>query len=114
MLLFAAYSDDANPQFQRLHAQFSNPMTEVYLLFYQSALQAFVHFNKFLKREDPLIPILYDQIVAFLRKLASRFILVSVIKEAEGDFSILTYKDRESQHAGEISMHVHKCHGLPQ
>ena len=65
--------------------QFSNPMTEVCLLFYQSALQAFVHF-KFLQREDPLIPILYDQIVAFLSKLARGFILVSDMKEAKGDF----------------------------
>ena len=31
--------DDSSPRFQWLHAVFSTPVTEIYLLFYQSALQ---------------------------------------------------------------------------
>ena len=36
----------------------------------------------FLQREEPLIPLLYDQMVSFLTKLAGRFMPVSTIKEA--------------------------------
>ena len=53
--------DECNVRFQRLHNLFVLPMTEVYLLFYQSALQTFFKFNKFLQREDPLIPIICQQ-----------------------------------------------------
>ena len=38
--------------FDRLVKAYSDPMTEVYLLFYQATLQLFVNFNKFLQRED--------------------------------------------------------------
>ena len=34
--------DDDAPRFQRLHALFLKPMTEVHLLFYQSVLQIFI------------------------------------------------------------------------
>ena len=37
--------DNTAPRFQRLHDLFSMPMTEIHLLFYQSALQVFIHFN---------------------------------------------------------------------
>ena len=45
-------------------------LTESHLLFFQSVLQLFIHFNMFRQREDPLIPVLYDQMVSFLTKLA--------------------------------------------
>ena len=40
-------------RFAHLQSVFSAPITELYLLFYQSALQVFLHFNIFLQREDP-------------------------------------------------------------
>ena len=40
---------------KRLEQSFKNPMTEVYLYFFQSALVTFTNFNQFLQREDPLI-----------------------------------------------------------
>ena len=90
--------DDSSPRFQRLRAVFSTPMTEVYLLFYQSALQTFVHFNMFLQREDPLLPVLRQQMDSFLGKLASKFLPPSTIKAANRDFSTLKYMVRENQH----------------
>ena len=41
-------------RFQWLHEALSNPMLEVYLFFYQSALPCFAAFNLFLQRERPL------------------------------------------------------------
>ena len=45
----------------------------------------------FLQREDPFIPVLYDQMVSFLTKLAGKFLPVAAIKEAEGKFHALKY-----------------------
>ena len=52
---FIIVGETAN-RFAWLQNVFSIPITELYLLFYQSALQVFLHFNMFLQREDPLIP----------------------------------------------------------
>ena len=41
--------------------------TEVYLFFYEAVLQTFIHFNKFLQREDPLIPVISEQMDSFLK-----------------------------------------------
>ena len=100
------YPDESAPRFQRLSAAFETPTTEVYLLFYQSALQSLVHFNKFLQREDPLIPIVCEQMESFLTKLASKFLPVSSIKAAKGDFRALKYTEREQQQSG-IAFNCH-------
>ena len=68
-------------------------MTEIHLFFYQSILQLFINFNMFLQREEPLIPLLYDQMVSFLTKLAGRFMPISTIKEANGNFYHLKYTE---------------------
>ena len=47
---------------ERLEAFFADPMTEVFLFFYQYALRSYVNFNKYLHREEPLISKLHDQI----------------------------------------------------
>ena len=67
----------------RLMRVYSSLMTEVYLLFLQSALQEFVSFNKFLQREDSVLPVLLQQIESFMNKLFGRFLTVSVIRNAE-------------------------------
>jgi hypothetical protein len=69
--------DGNEPRFRRLHSIFEDPMTEVYLLFYQSALQPFIHFNMFLQREDPIIPVVHEQTTLVLQKLASKFLTVA-------------------------------------
>ena len=47
-------------RFVRLHNMFDNPMTEVYMLFYQSVLPLFTCFNLLLQRDDPCI---HDQCI---------------------------------------------------
>ena len=75
-------------------------MTEIYLFFYEAVLQTFVNFNKFLQREDPLIPVISDQIESFLTKLASKFVPVSAIKAASEDFTRLKYSEVSDQLPG--------------
>ena len=77
-------------------------MTEIYLFFYEAVLQAFVNFNKFLQREDPLIPVISEQIHTFLTKLASKFVPVSSIKAAGKDFTRLKYSDINDQLPGMV------------
>ncbi|XP_041470149.1 uncharacterized protein LOC121419757 [Lytechinus variegatus] len=89
--------DDRAPRFRRLHLLFAEPMTEVYLLFYQSALQTFMHMKLFLQREYPVIPLVYAQMQSFLQKLASRFVRVQTIREANRDFINLTFRDLNVQ-----------------
>ena len=69
-----------NKRFQRLHEALSNPMLEVYLLFYQSTLSCFTAFKLFLQREQLLIYLLHESEQRFMKKLASRFISASVIQ----------------------------------
>jgi len=45
----------------------------------------------FLQREDPLLPVLCQQMDSFLSKLASKFLPPSTIK-ANRDFSTLNYR----------------------
>ena len=54
----------------------------------------------FLQREDPLIPVLYDQMVYFLTKLAGKFLPVAAIRAAEGDFYTTQYRECEDQLQG--------------
>lgn len=87
------YAGATAPRFDRLQLAFTNPMTEIYLLFYQAVLQTFVNFNKFLQMEDPLIPVISEQIESFLTKLASKFLPVSAIKVVTEDFTRLKYNE---------------------
>ena len=77
-------NDINESRFRRLHALFHDPMTEVYLLFYQSSLQAFIQFNIFLQREDPIV---YEQ--TFLQKLASEFLTVAALLRKQMEASVL-------------------------
>ena len=60
------------------------------LLFYQSVLQIFISLNKFLQREEAIIPVVYDQIHAFMKKLFSKYVVVSEIRSS-GDLSKINY-----------------------
>ncbi|XP_069080247.1 uncharacterized protein [Pleurodeles waltl] len=64
---------------KRLVCCFKNPMTEIYCLFLQSSLPAFVNFNLLLQREDPVIHLLYDAIVDLLALLLSRAYVSQVV-----------------------------------
>ena len=58
-----------------------SPLTEVYLMFFQHALQAFKEFNLLLQTQDSLIGILAEEIKKFLNKLASKFLSPKTITE---------------------------------
>ena len=79
-------------------------MTEVCLLFYQTALQTVVHFNMFLQLEDPVIPVIYEQTNSFLQRLANKFLTVQTIKAANGDYTTLQFKEPAVQHEGNIEV----------
>jgi hypothetical protein len=66
-------------RFIRLRDIFSDPMTEVYLLFYRAVLPLFNCFNLLLQREDPCIHLILDQCEKLLNKLMGRFVLASVL-----------------------------------
>ncbi len=66
-------------------------MSEVYLLFYQAALQLFITMNKFLQREDPIISVMHGQMNKFLKKLFGRFVTITAIQAAEMDITSLDY-----------------------
>ena len=75
-------ADGTGARFDRLVKAYSDPMTEVYLLFYLSALQLFVNFNKFLQREDPIIPVISVQMTTFVKKLFGKFVTIQAIRDA--------------------------------
>lgn len=65
------FEQEHEARFQRLSAAFSEPMTEVYLMFFQSAITMFSNFNRFLQREDPLIYLMHAQMESFMTKRAA-------------------------------------------
>ncbi len=66
----------------RLARVYTSKVTEVYLLFLQSALyKCLFHLTSFFK-EKILLPVLLQQIESFLRKLFGRFVIPSIIKNA--------------------------------
>ena len=55
--------EDENPaRFKRLVQTFTDPMTEVYLLFFQATVPTFTTFNLLLQRERSSIFMLYDEV----------------------------------------------------
>ncbi|KAL5478209.1 hypothetical protein EMCRGX_G025105 [Ephydatia muelleri] len=74
-------NEERHARFIRLAHQFEDPMTEVYLLFYQSALQPFVRVNKFLQLDNPLISVEPNVLNDFIRKLCCRFLSINVVKQ---------------------------------
>ena len=92
-------------RFKRLNKLYLDPMTEVYLMFYQSTLQVFISFNKFLQREYPIISVIIDQINSFLRNLFGRFLKVAAIKQAGADISSIDYTNNENQLSGTDNAH---------
>ena len=61
--------NEVQPRFKRLHDLFEDPMTEVYLLFFQSVLPCFTQTNKSLQREEPLVHCLQPQLLSLYKKI---------------------------------------------
>lgn len=65
-LFFLIFIQDENQaRFKRLQKAFSDPMTEVYLLFFQAILPTFTTFNLLLQREEASIFLLHDEVQSF-------------------------------------------------
>ena len=84
-------------RFERLQRLFEDPMTELYLMFFQSILPVFTHANRFLQREEPLIHVLHPQLTNLLKKIYSNFIKPSVIADCIRDLPSLKYKESCNQ-----------------
>ena len=72
-------------------------MTEVYLLFYHSALQLFVSFNQFLQREDPIIGVVSAQM---MKNLFGKFVTIEAIIDARSN--IINTQFKKNQLPGKI------------
>ena len=73
--------ESSNTRSERLTTVYSDPMTEVYLMFYQAVLQVYVKFNMFLQREDPLIPVLHNEVNSFLKKLLLKWMQYRLLRK---------------------------------
>ena len=82
----------SDQRFKRLKTYFNkDPMTSVYLRFYQSTLPTyFNNFNKMLQSEEPLIYVMHDLQQKFMIKLSSKFIKPEVIQIS---YSRLIFQD---------------------
>ncbi|KAK1880620.1 N-(5'-phosphoribosyl)anthranilate isomerase [Dissostichus eleginoides] len=65
--------NEKQPRFRRLVDAISNPLTEVYLLFYQATLPVFTILNLLLQRERSSIFQLHGEMTKFIKKLCARF-----------------------------------------
>ncbi|KAK1892520.1 Zinc finger BED domain containing protein 5 [Dissostichus eleginoides] len=72
--------NEKQPRFRRLVDAFSNPLTEVYLLFYQATLPVFTILNLLLQRERSSIFQLHGEMTKFIKKLCARFMKPSALQ----------------------------------
>ncbi|KAK0132611.1 hypothetical protein N1851_032479 [Merluccius polli] len=90
-------TDDKQPRFRRLVEAFSDPITEVYLLFYQATFPVFSTFN--LEREKSSIFLLNDEMRGFIRKLLSKFLKPTALQHRE--LHEIRFKEPSNQLPGE-------------
>ena len=90
--------NEQQARFKRLQTAFDDPMTEVYLLFFQSIMPSFTHCNQFLQREEPLIHVLQPQLARMLRNILAKFVKPSVIAEylRAGTLTSIDFKNDEN------------------
>lgn len=62
MCLFFNSTDEKQARCVRLREVFQDPMSEIHLLFYQSTLIIFTHFNLLFQRQDPCVYLLHEQV----------------------------------------------------
>ena len=67
---------ESQERFKRLAKAFGNPMTEIYLLFFNLFCQLSIRLNLFLQREEPSIFLVADGIQSFVNTLLGRFNLL--------------------------------------
>ena len=87
---------ESQARFVRLQSMFEDPMTEIYLLFYQAILPTFTNLNLLLQHEDPNIFLVADSIRAFFKKLLSKFVKLQAISLVS-DITEVDFTDHNNQ-----------------
>ena len=106
----------ADERFKHFQAVLNNPMTAIYLYFYQAVLPCFTNFNKLFQHKEPLIYKLHEAQQHFMSKLASRFIKSLSIQDqklsnsslATLDIDIKNQKDNINLGIGIITCNILK------
>ena len=106
---------ESQERFKRLAKAFGNPMTEIYLLFFQSVLPTFNRFNLFLQREEPSIFLVADGIQSFLKSLLGRFLTIESILSSDNVENVDFMNPNNHLHKDDVSVGMitkqclHKC-----
>ena len=87
---------DSSPRFKWLQKTFSEPVTEVDLMFFHAVMSMFTTPNRMLQREDLCLYIIDDIINYFLKVVQARFVKVRVLKDADGRDKV-DYEDPDNQ-----------------
>ena len=88
---------ESQARFKRLEKYFTDPSTEVYLMFLQSVLPSFTHCNQFLQREEPLIHVLQPQLAKLVKNILAKVVqpvLAKCLKE--GGLSSVDFKNSKN------------------
>ena len=93
--MFKSESENT-PRFWRLQKAFSGPLTEVYLLFFNSAFPCFTTFNKFLQRSDPCVQWVYDYMGDLLKVILGTFLRPSIIRDSP-QLQLMDFLNKDSQ-----------------
>ena len=81
---------------------FSDFITEVFLFFYQYALQSFVSFKKYLQKEEPLLSRLHDQIQQLLKRISCKFLQIGFV--GNEDMFSGEWRKQENQKSGSFDL----------
>ena len=71
--------NESDARFVRLQGSYQDPLTDIYVYFYSSALPVFTHYNMFLQWSDPLVHRVYAATVYIVKKVATRFIKSDIL-----------------------------------
>ena len=71
---FESETESGQSRLARLQSRFSDPMTEVYLMFYQAVLPMFTSVNLMLQRDAPMVYLVRESLFSLLRKTMGKFI----------------------------------------
>ena len=87
---------DSSPMFKRLEKAFTDPITEVNLMFFHAVMPMFTTPNQMLQREDPCLYIIDDAINSSLNVVQAKFVKVRFLKDADG-WDKEDYEDPDNQ-----------------
>ena len=89
--------NERQPRFKRLHDLFEDPLTEVYLLFFQSVLPCFTHTNQFLQREEPLVHVLLPQLLSLYKKILGKFVKPAILSANADTLTSIDFQSASNQ-----------------